>query len=169
MPYRTALVPEARVATIPPNEASAPRIDGEVELCADVGEMRVSVGDGLRLLRRWAISVVWTDTADAVHFVECDAKRAFGCDDCALQRRCLGTIRDDRYLMFCTDFDQYLRLRRWFSGRRRHLVGVPWWYEASRACASRTALVCAETCSEECRGVLYVGVLGSCWFMLCVF
>ena len=103
MPYRTALVPDARVAAIPPNEASAPGSTGKWSLCPDVHKMAVQLETRYACLDG-GISVVLTNAEDAVHFVECDAERAFGSDNCAFNTGA-SAVGDDRYVIFRTDSD----------------------------------------------------------------
>ena len=92
VPYRTAFVPEARVAAIPPNVASAP---------GSIGKNRPSRRDH-PIERRArhagldaAVEVVDVDLEDGVHHREVDGQPAVDCGDVALER-CAGAEGDER-------------------------------------------------------------------------
>ena len=93
------------------------------------------------------ISVVFADAEDAVHLVECDAERAFGCDNGTFDPGS-GAVRDDGCFIFRTDFDGFGD----FGVGFRENDGI--WQRASViggvACVCiPDGVICAETCAEQ--------------------
>jgi hypothetical protein len=93
------------------------------------------------------ISVVLTDAENAVHFVQCNAERAFSCDNCTFNAG-TGAIGDYRYTVFRANFDNFGN----FGVGFRESDSI--WERASviggiaGVCVSDST-ICAEACSKQ--------------------
>jgi hypothetical protein len=117
-----------------------------MELCADVGEVCVQLETRYACLDG-GISVVVADAEDAVHIVQRDAERAFGCDDSPFNAG-PRSVGDYRHLIFCTDFDNFGNFGVGFREsdgirERASVIGG-----IASVCVS-DGTICAEACSEK--------------------